>query len=246
LSGTGDPARRPADWSLERDDLAASAWFSEMQLVLAGVPYRLRRTAGDGWEVMYDDEYYTAQVGELSEKLRADPGSATFLGARFQALCGVTWSDWVAYWQASDRKAARKWAAWHRQIGDLPTAQAKLREVGLPEDDEVAPEDTLVPEEKCPRNAWRPLPFSDALAGPLEDAYRRWARPGKPARRFPRMPWKGREQRILIRTNLMLIGLAAVAITARYALGMAPLSGWAMLGLGGVALVGAVIVRRST
>src|SRR3954451_21777306 len=119
----------------------------------------------------------------MSEKLRAEPGAVVFLGARFEALCGVTWDDWVAYWQASDWKAARKWAAWHRQIGDLATAQAKLKEVGLPEDDDVAPEDTIVPEHKCPRNAWRPLPFAETLTAPLEAAYLQWSGPGKAARR---------------------------------------------------------------
>jgi hypothetical protein len=246
VSAAHEPARPPADWSFERDGLVASAWFQDMQLVVAGVPYRMRRSADGAWEVMYDDEYYSAQVGELSEKLRADPGSVVFMGARFEALCGVTWNDWLAYWEASDRKAARKWAAWHRKLGDSVTAGAKLREVGLPEDDDVAPEDSPVPEDKCPRNAWRPLPLA-ALAEPLEAAFQQQAARGgrRPRGRAPGR-WKGREQRILIRTNIMLIALGAIAVGARYALGMPPLSGWAMLGLGGVALVGAAAVRWLT
>jgi hypothetical protein len=245
VSATSEPARPPADFRFERDGLVASAWFQDMQLVLAGVPYRMRRSADGVWEVMYDDEYYSAQVGELSEKLRADPSSVALLGARFEALSGVTWNDWLAYWKASDRKSARKWAAWHRKLGDVATAAAKLREVGLPEDDDVAPEDSPVPEDKCPRNAWRPLPFA-ALVEPLEAAYQQGARPGGKPRRHRPGSWKGREQRILIRTNIMLIALGAFAVAARYAFGMPPLSGWAMLGLGAVALVGAVIVRRWT
>src|SRR4051812_12990019 len=137
VSGPSEPARPPADWSFARDGIVASAWFQEMQIEIAGVPYRMRRSAEGTWEVMYEDEHYSAQVGEMSEQLRTDPSAVVFLGARFEALCGVTWSDWLSYWQASDRKAARKWAAWHRKLGDQATAAAKLREVGLPEDDDV-------------------------------------------------------------------------------------------------------------